>query len=341
MAGDDDDFSGFFAYDDDPTDFDPFDPFDPDPGNGGTGITQTITLVNQARVTPGPAPISLGGSSPIGGAEWVNYSSWNGVRGAYNSNIDEQYTSGIDNLFSGMNILNQLEYLYDIGIGLQDYVVFENSNYEPEPLTDATPHSLASFLDDSIGGGGISSLGTAGYGDSQGSGRRATLDPSTLGTDNFGSTINWTVFDIEDMGPDETAETLIIGGEVDPDATNLTNLTPLELNPYSVGPHAMSEFYGKVPYDPEALFGAGGNDGSVDFTEGFISDRRLKYDIKLIGKSISGVNIYNFKYKNKKHGVGIYQGVMAQEVPYASKKVGKYYRVDYSKIDVKFKKIKG
>ena len=45
------------------------------------------------------------------------------------------------------------------------------------------------------------------------------------------------------------------------------------------------------------------------------SDMRLKEDIKLVGKSPSNVNIYSFKYKGKD---GKYEGVMAQEVPWAS-----------------------
>jgi hypothetical protein len=68
-----------------------------------------------------------------------------------------------------------------------------------------------------------------------------------------------------------------------------------------------------------------------------ISDRRAKENISLIGKSPSGLNIYKFKYLN---GNNYYQGVMAQEVPYASI-LGEdgFYKVDYSKVDVEFKKI--
>ena len=67
------------------------------------------------------------------------------------------------------------------------------------------------------------------------------------------------------------------------------------------------------------------------------SDIRLKEDIKLVGKSPSGVKIYNFKYKgdDKK-----YQGVMAHQVPEASF-VGDdgYLKVNYNKLDVEFKEI--
>ena len=67
------------------------------------------------------------------------------------------------------------------------------------------------------------------------------------------------------------------------------------------------------------------------------SDIRLKDDIKLDGKSPSGIKIYNFKYKgdDKK-----YQGVMAHQVPEASF-VGDdgYLKVNYNKLDVEFKEI--
>jgi len=67
------------------------------------------------------------------------------------------------------------------------------------------------------------------------------------------------------------------------------------------------------------------------------SDARLKTDIENIGKSSSGVNIYSFKYKGDNK---TYQGVMAQEVPWASI-VGNdgYLKVDYSKVDVEFKRL--
>tara|TARA_Y100000310_G_scaffold320006_1_gene375963 strand:+ start:3055 stop:5223 length:2169 start_codon:yes stop_codon:yes gene_type:complete len=74
------------------------------------------------------------------------------------------------------------------------------------------------------------------------------------------------------------------------------------------------------------------------FFSGFkFSDIRLKEDIQLIGKSQSGINIYRFKYK---HTDGIYQGVMAQEVPQAREmtNIG-FYMVDYSKLDVEFRRL--
>ena len=96
-------------------------------------------------------------------------------------------------------------------------------------------------------------------------------------------------------------------------------------------------------YDPEALRqlylenqarGRGSTGGR------HYSDLRLKKDIHLIGKSIQGLNIYNFKYKDKSYRDETHQGVMAQEVPWASFKMNNgYLAVDYSKVDVDFKKV--
>ena len=89
-----------------------------------------------------------------------------------------------------------------------------------------------------------------------------------------------------------------------------------------------------------ALFGGGSVSGVVSAIGGFFnkfSDERLKEDIRLIGKSPSGINIYEFKYK---HMSGTWQGVMAQEVPWARTMTETgFYMVDYSKVDVEFRRI--
>ena len=70
------------------------------------------------------------------------------------------------------------------------------------------------------------------------------------------------------------------------------------------------------------------------------SDRILKENIDLVGKSESGVNIYEFDYKDKSYGEGRYRGVMAQEVPEASSTGSDgYLEVDYSKVDVDFERL--
>jgi len=70
------------------------------------------------------------------------------------------------------------------------------------------------------------------------------------------------------------------------------------------------------------------------------SDRRLKKNINKIGESHSGLNIYSFEYKNPKHGEGLFQGVMSDEIPQeAVVSKGGYDHVDYSMLDVEFKQI--
>tara|TARA_R110002020_G_scaffold471145_1_gene697664 strand:+ start:682 stop:1602 length:921 start_codon:yes stop_codon:yes gene_type:complete len=80
--------------------------------------------------------------------------------------------------------------------------------------------------------------------------------------------------------------------------------------------------------------------GAIPQIVGAVSDRRLKKNIKLIGKSPSGLKIYAFEYIDKFFGDGIYQGVMSDEIP--SNTVinnGGYDRVNYSRLDVEFKKL--
>ncbi len=95
----------------------------------------------------------------------------------------------------------------------------------------------------------------------------------------------------------------------------------------------------------------GNNSASLTFVikDGIVtsvtsSDRRLKKNIKLIGKSASGINIYEFQYKAKyaqNYGTGKFQGVMSDEVPWRAVSIDKggYDMVDYSMIDVEFKAI--
>ena len=73
------------------------------------------------------------------------------------------------------------------------------------------------------------------------------------------------------------------------------------------------------------------------------SDKRLKNILKKVGQSDSGINIYYFTYKFNSRV--IYQGVIAQELlntPFEDALVvdkNGFYSVDYSKLDVQFKKI--
>ena len=74
---------------------------------------------------------------------------------------------------------------------------------------------------------------------------------------------------------------------------------------------------------------------------GMPSDRRLKKNIKLIGFSKSGLNIYAFEYIDKAFGTGVWQGVMSDEAPESAviKHKDGYDTVDYSMLDVTFKQI--
>ena len=75
-----------------------------------------------------------------------------------------------------------------------------------------------------------------------------------------------------------------------------------------------------------------------DLLGGIFSDKRLKKNIKLIGKSPSGLKIYAFEYIDKFFGEHTYQGVMSDEIPSSAVVNNEGYdRVDYSKIDVEFK----
>ena len=77
--------------------------------------------------------------------------------------------------------------------------------------------------------------------------------------------------------------------------------------------------------------------GSFFSSGGFFSDERLKEDIRFVGKSPAGINVYSFKYKQLP---GRYLGVMAQEVPWARHLTDTgYYAVDYSKVDVTFRRL--
>ena len=84
--------------------------------------------------------------------------------------------------------------------------------------------------------------------------------------------------------------------------------------------------------------------GSLISAWSWLSDSRLKINVKKVGKSPSGINIYEFEYKpNIGLPKGRFRGVMAQETPNASmlnESTG-YLYVDYSKIDVDFVKVKG
>jgi|TARA_R100001460_G_scaffold7031_5_gene18216 hypothetical protein len=91
--------------------------------------------------------------------------------------------------------------------------------------------------------------------------------------------------------------------------------------------------------------GAGGTVTSLTSCGGGFSDRSLKRDIKLIGISPSGLNIYSFKFIDAKYGEGTWQGVMADEVEHIPGAVIEWKGLKYvnynevDEIDVEFKQI--
>lgn len=82
--------------------------------------------------------------------------------------------------------------------------------------------------------------------------------------------------------------------------------------------------------------GSGGTGGNPSGGTGN-SDKRMKHNYYVVGKSPSGINIYEFSYLGSNDR---YRGVMAQEVGYAAfmGEDGMMW-VDYSLIDVEFKKL--
>ena len=76
-------------------------------------------------------------------------------------------------------------------------------------------------------------------------------------------------------------------------------------------------------------------------TKAFLSDRRLKKNIEYIFDSPSGLPVYNFEYIDVKHGSGVHQGVMSDEIPLEAVTTHSdgFDRVNYSLLDVEFKKV--
>lgn len=76
------------------------------------------------------------------------------------------------------------------------------------------------------------------------------------------------------------------------------------------------------------------------YTKTMFSDRRLKKNINKIGESPSGLNIYSFEYKDIIYGEGLFEGTMSDEIPQnaVTRHENGYDMVDYSKIDIEFRK---
>ena len=154
------------------------------------------------------------------------------------------------------------------------------------------------------------------------SGEISMVDINTeLGDANAAST------EIELAGSSATTSTSLFGS-----ATSAVNKIP---------PHRMSEFHGYTHVGG----GGGGGAPPPGGGGGGPSERSLKKNIKLMGISPSGLNIYTFEFKEGRYTdkyPGKWQGVIADEVKDMDNVVFKMYGndwVDYSKLDVEFKKI--
>ena len=115
--------------------------------------------------------------------------------------------------------------------------------------------------------------------------------------------------------------------------------------PLSAGHRGFLSASGFGPDTIYTITGSAGAVSSLSSCGGGFSDRSLKKDIKLIGVSPNGLNIYSFRFIDEKYGKGLMQGVMADEVEHIEKAVVewkglKYVNYNYcDEIDVEFKQI--
>jgi hypothetical protein len=88
-----------------------------------------------------------------------------------------------------------------------------------------------------------------------------------------------------------------------------------------------------VPGEKSGILGAAASVGSALIG---LSDIRFKENIEKVGTSSSGTNVYRWNYIGSPHR---YQGVIAQEVPWACVDKDGIKYVDYSKVDVDFQEV--
>ena len=97
---------------------------------------------------------------------------------------------------------------------------------------------------------------------------------------------------------------------------------------------------------PMPVKGAVASPGIIGSIMNALSDDRVKYNITRVGTSPSGVPEYTFKYRfDGEHGP-TYKGTSAQDLlamgrgdAVSQTEEGGFYRVDYSKLDVKMEKL--
>jgi hypothetical protein len=218
-------------------------------------------------------------------------------------------------------------------------------SFDPAQIQQAKTGAEQSLLS-MTGGMGLSSVG-GGFGAKQ----RAATSAIGAGQDMIGDATEQAqrAFESQTLG---TAADLVAGGaSIKPFAKEVDSipLTDEGLIRYGGqeytwkdGSYQLLTDAGTETAYEEAAEVTGGDPSNMSLTEllAGMSDMSLKKNINFIGKSKSGTNIYTFEYKDNKYGQGVYEGVMAQEVPWASIKTNSgYLAVDYSKVDVDFKRI--
>ena len=112
----------------------------------------------------------------------------------------------------------------------------------------------------------------------------------------------------------------------------------------SVGPDKWSKIYTPAQHQPVYMPGVQGDPGlggsligaAATVGSAFISDIRFKENINKVGTSSSGTNVYRWNYIGSPQR---YQGVIAQEVPWACIDKDGIKYVDYSKVDVDFQEV--
>ena len=134
------------------------------------------------------------------------------------------------------------------------------------------------------------------------------------------------------------AEAKAAKDKADNDAKQKSNPTGQAFNPNTTSGGSGNYRSDRDHSGPGGYGGTGRASNEARSNDLGFSDIRLKDNIELVGKSSSDINIYNFTYLNDPK---VYQGVMAQEVPWASVKHDNgYLMVDYNKVDVDFKAIR-
>ena len=112
----------------------------------------------------------------------------------------------------------------------------------------------------------------------------------------------------------------------------------------SEGPDKWSKIYTPPQHQPVYMPGVQGEPGiggsligaAATVGSAFISDIRFKENIEKVGTSSSGTNVYRWNYIGSPQR---YQGVIAQEVPWACVDKDGIKYVDYSKVDVDFQEV--